>query len=343
MTAHPLGLAGRTDSSHVNRVAKFTQRDAQDPAPDVLTQIKREVDVLDQLETTDAVTWAARVAALPARFRVMFQGGTYNRLRNRYQVYGFSAVDLLALLSSFVTTNYTVSAWLRLAQATTSGGKYTVIPDILNVNPISQSDTDRQPAVGTSANGFPIITWDGTDVLPWAVVPANNATAAWGVQLWIKPTSNIATRQRLIYFGPPGSTNKLASLDIVSGGVEINCYLSGGVNGRQYVKANCLTASVWQSFRFQFNGAGADDTAAMKCFVNEVEVLTPGFGNLGVGGAMTNLNAAAGTITIGGREDQDAPSSPLLNGFQTGPNIFVLSGILTAPQGVSLMNFEKPT
>src|SRR4051812_14094249 len=99
MTAHPIGLAGRTDASHVNRVVKFTQRDAQDPAPDVLTQIKREVETLDQLEIADSVTWAARVAALPARFRVMFQGGAYNRIRNRYQVYGLSSVDLLALLS----------------------------------------------------------------------------------------------------------------------------------------------------------------------------------------------------------------------------------------------------
>lgn len=343
MTAHPLGLAGRTDSSHVNRVVLFTQRDAQDPAPDVLTQIKREVDTLDQLEVSSPGTWATRVAALPARFRGMFQGGTYNRIRSRYLVYGMSIVDLLALLGNLLTANYTISAWLRLAQATTSGGKYTVIPDMLSSNAVSQPDTDRQPTVATSANGFPIITWTTAhDVLPWALSASNNATAAWGLGLWIKPTANIATRQRVLYAGFPGSANKVM-LDIAAGHLECNWYRTA-VDGRGQV-SSAITGNVWQFVRLQFNGAGVADIDKMKIFVNEIE-LASSYADIGAGGVMNALNAppnGSSFYTIGAREDQDAPTTGLATGALVGPNIFVMNNPMTAPQGVNLMNLEKPT
>ena len=232
-----------------------------------------------------------------------------------------------------------VTAWLRLANATTSGGKYTSIPDVLNSNPAAQADTDRQPAAATSANGLPIATWDGSDVIPWTITAATNSTAAWGFCLWIKPTANVATRQRLFKAFFPGATAKI-QVDIVSGGLEINWY-TDATNGRQQVAASSITASVWQFLRLEHNGAGSADADKLKAFVNEVDKASS-YGNISGGGTMATLNSASGFWTLGAREDQDAPTSPLLSGFQTGPNINVMSTIISASQGAALMNIEAP-
>jgi hypothetical protein len=234
-----------------------------------------------------------------------------------------------------------VGAWLRLQASPILAGKYQTWNDVLNpTNPVVQAVVGRQPAAATSANGLPIMTWDGGDVMPWTLITGNNATAEWGLQLWLKPSANVTSRQRLFKAFFPGATGKV-QIDIVSGGYEINWYLDG-TNGRQQLVAGAVTAGVWQCPRFQFRGAGSNDSERMQCFVNEV-VKPSTYNNIGTGPAMTSITNASGFFTIGAREDQDAPTSPLLVGTQTGSNLFVYQATPSAALATGLMILDAPT
>jgi len=47
-----------------------------------------------------------------------------------------------------------VSGFLSLAESTASGGEWPTVVDLLNPGaPMTQTDADRRPAVGNSANG----------------------------------------------------------------------------------------------------------------------------------------------------------------------------------------------
>jgi hypothetical protein len=238
-----------------------------------------------------------------------------------------------------------VSAWLRLAASTAVSGEYAIVVDVLNSNPTAQTDTDRKPAASTAANGLPTMVWDGTDVLTWPLQAAgtgNNTRTAWGLFLWIKPTANVATRQRIFNCTIATVGGNKVNVDIVSGGVETNFYLDG-TNGRQMVIASGITASVWQSLYVAFDGSkSATDALAMQLYVNKA-LLGTTYGNIAGGGAMTTLSNVTGTALMGGSPDSDTPSQPLLNGFEFGPNIFLFNGALTTAQLAALHNFERPT
>ncbi len=235
-----------------------------------------------------------------------------------------------------------VSAWLRLAQGTTSAGKYTVIPDVLANNPAVQPDTDRQPTAASSANGLPVATWNGANIFTWPAAANNASTAKWGFMVWVKTVSNIGARQR-IFHTPAGSNTKRQTFDIVSGGIATNIYQTDG-NGRDWSKTSGITASAWQCIRFAFDGSAVLDDDKIQVFVNEAKVTGASIGTQGTLPTMTALQAAGGTNLLGaGPNDVDSPGAPLLNGVQTGPNWFVFNDSLLAADAVRLMNFEAPT
>jgi hypothetical protein len=237
-----------------------------------------------------------------------------------------------------------VSSWLRLAASTINAGEYDTIANVLvPTNPTNQVDADRKPAAGTSANGLPVMTWDGTDVLVWPRVASNNSTTQWGLMLWIKPAANISSRQRIMHCTIGTNSDRL-NVDIVAGGLGIGFYNTGGSSGRAWEQFSCITPSVWQCIRVQFDGWLSGDDNVMQVFKNEVKITGPTFTDIGPHVDMTALNAGAnGYLLGGGVTDQDAVIAPLLDGVLTGPNWFVLNKSPTAAQGLALMNFEAPT
>jgi hypothetical protein len=242
----------------------------------------------------------------------------------------------------FPTQVSAVSAWLRLAASTPVGGEYTVIVDVLNSNPTVQAGSARWPAAATSANGLPVATWDGTDVLTWPLAASNSATQKWGLQLWFKPPANISTRQRILHIGFADAFPKV-QVDVVNNGISVQ-WSRDGTNGRQWTITSGVTASVWQCLRLAFDGTQATDATIMRHFINEVDLTASGsFVDVGTGGAMTSLSNPGGLILLGGGSNSDTPAVPLLAGFQTGPNWLIMNNTITTAQGAALMAFEAPT
>lgn len=88
----------------INRVAIISDFERVDPDPDQLTLLKRKVDEFDQLEVSDETAWSDAVAAISnSYYRRMFQGGTFDRLRFRYQVYGFDNETLEVVFTELDT------------------------------------------------------------------------------------------------------------------------------------------------------------------------------------------------------------------------------------------------
>lgn len=74
-----------------------------DTGVDTLLLTKRLVYDFDQLEAVNPVAWAAKVAAIStATYRKLFQGGTMDRLRYRYTVYGFDAQTLTVVYNELL-------------------------------------------------------------------------------------------------------------------------------------------------------------------------------------------------------------------------------------------------
>lgn len=88
----------------INRVAIISDFERIDPDPDNLTLLKRKVDEFDVLETDDPGAWETAVAAITSdNFRKMFEGGNMDRLRYRYQVYGWDRATIESALDDLST------------------------------------------------------------------------------------------------------------------------------------------------------------------------------------------------------------------------------------------------
>ncbi len=233
-----------------------------------------------------------------------------------------------------------VSAVLSLPKSTPASAEWPKIVDLLNRdNPAVQTGSVRRPAVGV-ANGQPTMVFDGTDVIKWPLAANNNPTAHMELLFWIKPASNVSTRQRILNAGVTSSTNKLV-IDYVIGVFQVNFYRTATA-GRQLTTTLGPTASVWQSIRIKFKGAAsAVDADAMRVYKNGVN-LTGTFGDIGAGGAMTSLNAATGDMLIGASSDADTPATSLLDTTEIGPMVYVARQELTDREAADLLDFNRP-
>lgn len=100
MGNRPKKTAAIGTTVEINKVAKISQFEQIDPAPDTLTLLKRKVKAYDDLEVTNSAAWAIAVGSIPnSQFRRMFQGGNADRLRYRYHVYGWDRATLLLVLA----------------------------------------------------------------------------------------------------------------------------------------------------------------------------------------------------------------------------------------------------
>lgn len=336
MTARPSGGSGRRPSSYVNRVAKIGGVDSAETNPDTLTQVKREVAVMDALEISDNATWVTKVAALPAKYKKMFEVGNFGRLRYRYYVYGWQIAYLSDLLSYLILANYGTSAvtgWLRLAApgTTTLGSGYNNVVDVLNANPAVQTDDTRRPAASVSANGLPIMTFVD-DFLSWPLNASNNQSVALGFAGWLK-AADIVTNKTIAITG------------LTAGGASANkvLYMLNNASYRtdaMTVDRHALTGAVadtgWHFVTYEINCATTPETAqaiiTLDTVVQAVSFSSDTAWPVSLGTPTGNMFIGATTL---------AGASPWV-GFM-GPNLYALGRQLTAAERTTLFNFERPT
>lgn len=230
------------------------------------------------------------------------------------------------------------TAILDLNASTPVSGEWTSLVDIKNSNPAASTGV-RAFAVG-SANGQATAVSDGTDVAAWPIAASNSPTTKRWVAFWMKPGSNITTRQRLMHWGPAAASANQLFLDIQGGHVSHSVY-NGAFTGRAFESTGGITASAWQFFRFAFDSTQATEVLQVRQYIDEVEIALAG-ANIGAGGALIALPSVTGSALIGGSTDSDTPSNPMLSTFEWGPRIIIGSEPLTALEGVALMNVSRP-
>lgn len=237
-----------------------------------------------------------------------------------------------------------VVSWLRLASSSQSGGEWTPsIVDVINAgNPVTQTDTDRRTAVGASANGLPTMVFDGSDVHVWPLSNSiNNMTTKIGYWWWYKPATVTGTQRQLTVASTGGaSLNKIQTY--ASGATwRTEIYISGN-NGRVgTTPAATLTAGAWHALYLQYDSSRGGDANLVKYINGVAQSLT--MVDQGAGGTLTVLQQPTGNMIIGGFNDSDTPTNPIVNLGEWGPNVFIFNDNLTAAEIAAILAFERPT
>ncbi len=236
-----------------------------------------------------------------------------------------------------------VSAWLRVAQATSGVNGISSVPDVLNSNPAVQSVDARKPVIENSANGLPCMRLATNDVLVWPITAQSSATSQAGWGLWVKP-DGVASTQRIfrISTGTNGANGQKLNPSLVTNTITLTASPDGAAT-KTNTSPGSMTAA-WHFLTLEYDSTGATDAQKLTISLDGA-VLSPT-----ISGAATlgTLFAATGNIMIGNGQD-GAASSPL-NGL-IGPNIYAFgskmagatTGLLTTAARTALMNFEAPT
>jgi hypothetical protein len=243
-----------------------------------------------------------------------------------------------------------IKAWLRLAASTAVSAEWETVVDVLNSNPAAQTDADRKPAAATSANSLPVATFDGTDVWVWPIAASNHSTDKWEILLWIKPAS-LGAAQRVFACDTSGgaSLNRIRVTISATGTVDVLVFISNA-DGRQFSTPAVISAASWAFIRVAYNSSATNEAdtdgltadAKVRVFVGGAARALTG-ANVGAGGTIGALRTATGSNVVGAANDSDTPVSPLLNGGQTGPNIWIANAVLTTAEATNLQSFEAPT
>jgi hypothetical protein len=306
--------------------------------------------VLDPLTADDNINVLPKADAPPCSFRVSapntvrlgFQGDISSISAAPYRVYkqGLSA--------SFPANFSVLSAWLRVANATVTGSGVSSLPDVLNANPAVQATDSKRPPLGTSANGLPILTFNGSQMLQWPLIPANNGTSALGCAFWYKPgivndfqmpfgITAEAGSTAVYKFMFPQPTNALA----------LKCFFSGVGNGRNGQSSLVLNVGQWYFVTGEYYSIGTEAVRHVLTIDGVVLSLTYSNDNSGGSG---NLSAASGNAIIGSSNTTGGLPA-LATGAALGPNIYTFNnkmagateGLLTPAARIALMNYEAPT
>ncbi len=252
-----------------------------------------------------------------------------------------------ALSSAFAKTLREYS----LAASTAVSGEYPTVVETRGGTALAQTDADRKPAAATAANGLPVMTFDGSDVLLQALETGNNGTSKWWMLMWVKPADFGASQQLYACMTSSGaSANRMRiTLSNTTGTVGFDAFVSG-FNGRNYLTAGALTAAGWNPVYLQFDNTrtseadldGSTSDAKMRiAFGNTFQALTAS--NQGSGGVPSALLAATGTACLLAATYSDTPGSPLRNGGQLGPRLRFGSEPLTAAELAALLAHDAPT
>lgn len=238
-----------------------------------------------------------------------------------------------------------VSAWLRVANATSDVNGISSVPDALNTNPAVQSVDARKPVIENSANGLPCMRFVTNDVLRWPITAQSSATnyAGWG--FWFKP-DNTSLSKRLVIVSP--GTNGASATKLLltaTNTARMQPIASADGIGTKSFNSTSSYTTAWQFVTIEYDRDGATDAARLISTVNGVQ-FTGSFS--GAGDISAGLVAATGNILIGNGNDGTA-SNPY-NGL-LGPNLYAFAsrmpgatlGLLTTAARAFLMNYEAPT
>lgn len=255
--------------------------------------------------------------------------------------------EMAAGSALFLPTNLSkLSSWLRLAVSSQSGGEWTPsIVDVINAgNPVTQTDTDRRTAVGASANGFPAMVFDGTDVHVWPLSNTiNNMATKLGFWFWFKPAV-VNTLQRLLTIAVSAGGSSVEKLQIYVNNTTLRaeCYINN-TTGRNLTTGAVLSAGAWHSIYFRYDSSLGGDANGIF-FVNGVSAAVTGSA-IGAGGAsdLTVLPQPTGNAFIGGFNNSDTPTQAISNLGEFGPNLYAFNDTLTAAEQLAIRSFEAPT
>lgn len=273
----------------------------------------------------------------------------------RPTVVGSLTLPSLQLSGAFtVTVPAPIKRWYRLAASTPNAGEYDTITEVFGGAAVVQTDADRKPAAATS-NGLPVATFDGTDVMLITLDPAgsgNNGTSQWWTAFRFKPAGFNSSQTFLGWTSAAGTApNKLAVGFPNDGTGKITfTVFASGFNGRVYTTTGGVVDATWNHVYVQFDGTrtnefdsdGLTSDAKVRVFVGNTALAITA-GDSGTGGTASALLSSVGTAALGGGNDVDAPSGPLRNGAQMGPNLLFGTTPLSAAQLAAIVNFEVPT
>jgi hypothetical protein len=264
---------------------------------------------------------------------------------------GAEVAAILALrppfVADYVSTLGLASSVLRVANAAYDDNGVSSLPDLLNTNPAVQTVSARRPHVGASANGLPILTFDGGDVLLWPLTAANNNDNTLGFACWVKPVTVAAGDEILFSIEATtggASANKMSFYR--SGSTLLFIIFKGAAVLFAQTAAATLTAGAWHFVTGEYHSGLATDAVRFAITVGAAVKTTTISGT--ATGAMTT---ATGSAFIGARSNDATPLGPMLNGSALGPNIYtrvsamagVTEGVWTPAARASLMAIEAPT
>lgn len=355
MTAYPKGQAGSITAAEVNRVAKICAADLANPSPDVLTLLKLQVEIMDQLEVSDNAAWVTRLAQLPAAAQKLFEAGPYNRLRYRHRAYGYDVNTLYSLLFAMMTNNK-ITRWYNIAASNAVAGELESVTEVLGGTALTQVAAARKPALVSSTNSLPVAQFDGTDVWQQTLDPAgtgNNGTDKWWLFIRFRP-ADLGGNQTLYAattLSGASANRVIVMAESASGKVSVDVYATS-VAGRRWTATTIgLVALTWASMYVQwdntqlgplFDADGNTTNAKFRVFVNGTAIALTQF-NVGAGADPGAMMSVTGTAVLGATSDTDAPTGPIRNGGLVGTNTMFGIEPLTTDELANLVAFMVPT
>src|SRR5687767_5905601 len=198
--------------------------------------------------------------------------------------------------SFFPTQNSKIKGWLRAAATTPTGTSYAEWVDVLNSNPAVQATSTKRPSTSTSTNGLPVVLFDGGDLMQWPLSASiNNMTDKFGLIFRFKPAV-VNTIQRLfnatIAAGASVGFEKF-SIYLVNRTLVIEIYITNAT-GRTVTTGNIFLAGEYTHVYFQYDSSRGGDANAV--IYADKTLLSPSFGNIGVGGTLAALQAPTGNM-----------------------------------------------
>jgi hypothetical protein len=238
---------------------------------------------------------------------------------------------------------------LDLLASTPVAGEWPLVVDVLNPgSPMAQPSANRKAAVGVSTSGLPTMIFDGTDVYLWPASPAAVSTGQFGLWFWSKYSAAAIISGGTLFWhqaGVGGATLSRFGIGLSNGSsatnLAINCYATNA-NGRGYgTPFNGVTHSTWYANYLQYDASRGGD-ACHAYYLNGASQSFAAVYNIGAGATLGTLQAANGSILLGGITDSDTPTSPLGNGSEIGSVVMTFNQNLTAAEIARLLIWRRP-
>lgn len=222
-----------------------------------------------------------------------------------------------------------VTAWLRRPEVDT--GNVASWTSMLDSNHAVQTVDARRPQ-GAADGGMVYAT---NDAMSWPLNGTNNHVSKWWCAFWMNQPVSALETVFAIFNGTLGaSARKLFIQTNTARRLAFGVYDGGAALRQAMTGINALPVAGTPGFiRCEYDGTQAADDK-FKVFIGEVLQAN----NMsGAGTAPASLNAPTGSVLFG--DLNDGVASTPYNG-KIYRNFYCGSSLLTAAEGLALMNFE---